>query len=363
MVFVTNGQLLRREGELHSNMASVRHELLLPAVALRARGLSPKVLSLSHSTPEYARAVVSSADGVVFGKMLPTQSEARNERFRSNANSYSDLISHTNCLDKSSFCFSDDHFEAPMFADFYDGVASGSRAWVASSFLLRERLEQVAQCPVFSYAEPVESATGAAKVPQLGARARLARWLARRAGVSIESWRIKLLWFGHATNVPSLLDCIEELRSLSRTVPLALECVTSSGTPLDAMVSSMGSRETSNLFISLTPWSPEAQQRALEECDVVLLPQAVREPKKRLKSNNRLIDTINSGRFAVCHPLPSYQELSDYAWVGESMADGILWLLRHPQQAMARVKAGQDYVSKYHSPDALAEFWLKVLVR
>ena len=72
----------------------------------------------------------------------------------------------------------------------------------------------------------------------------------------------------------------------------------------------------------------------------VLLPQAVREPKKRLKSNNRLIDTINSGRFAVCHPLPSYQELGDYAWIGESLADGIRWLLRHPEQAMARVKAG-----------------------
>jgi len=73
------------------------------------------------------------------------------------------------------------------------------------------------------------------------------------------------------------------------------------------------------------------------------------------------VDALHAGRFTVAHPIPSYEELRDYCWVGESIVEGLDWLLRHPQEALRRVIAGQQHVATYHSPDALADFWLRAL--
>jgi hypothetical protein len=94
---------------------------------------------------------------------------------------------------------------------------------------------------------------------------------------------------------------------------------------------------------------------------VVLLPQLVDDPKKRAKSNNRLVDSLHAGRFVIAHPLPSYEELKEYAWVGDSISEGLRWLLRHPDEALSRLRAGQEYVAKHHSLEALADFWAKAL--
>lgn len=184
-------------------------------------------------------------------------------------------------------------------------------------------------------------------------------WLARKAGAGIESFNLRLLWFGHPTNAQPLLEALPELREFASRVPLAIECVTAPGSDLEHRL--RGFAGSAGLTLSLTPWSEEGMRNAFAACDAVLLPQSVGDPQRAMKSSNRLIDTINAGRFAICHPLPSYQPLADYAWLGESLTAGLTWFLRNPRLALKRIASGQAYVASRHSVQALAGFWMGLL--
>ncbi|MBV8030800.1 MAG: hypothetical protein JO035_04770 [Betaproteobacteria bacterium] len=357
IVFVTHAPIARTATGPYSPLASVRHEILIPSSALRATALDVTVCSLAQTPPEEARNAIAGARRVVFGKLLPTASESEPERFSENATAYERLLATTRCAPRSLFCFSDDHFAVHRFAAFYRGPAQGALAWVASSVALKERLESECSCPVLAYRDPAEVQCGSPVTPRRRWRDRLAVRLARAAGAPVEPWRLRAAWFGHPTNVGTVLSLIPELRQFAVRHPLVLACVTTQGTPVDDLA--RRSRPDDPLRLAVVPWSPPALDRALEECEVVLLPQDFRDPARSLKSPNRLADALQAGRFAVCHPLRSYAELRQFAWVGESIIEGLQWLIAYPREVLARVKAGQAFVARYHSHAALAEFWTR----
>jgi hypothetical protein len=109
------------------------------------------------------------------------------------------------------------------------------------------------------------------------------------------------------------------------------------------------------------PWSPEAAWRAIEACDVVALPQELGEGMGSVKSHNRLVETIRAGRLAVGSPIPSYLELSDYAWLGDDLGEGVLWALGHPRAALDRVRAGQAHIAGRFAPDIIGRKWASAL--
>jgi glycosyltransferase involved in cell wall biosynthesis len=357
VAFITNAPLLESPQGLFSPLASVRREIILPARALSERGVNVHVISVPLWPADQVRSIVGKADRVVYGKLIRAAGESAASAYRADALAYRAVLAGTQDAQRNIFCFADDHFDAAGFARFYREVAPISRAWVASSAVLKERLEREASCPVLAYPEVTESAKGAPRTPRRRLRDRIAVWAARRARVGLEPWRMRLLWFGHPTNARSLLEVLGELRSLAEEIPLRLECVTAPGGPLDALSDSA----SGTLRITVTPWSLDYMPLAFEDCDAVILPQSVDDPHKRAKSNNRLVDALHAGRFVIAHPIPSYQALENYAWVGDSIAEGLRWLLRHPEEALRRLVAGQDHVAQHHSLDALADFWLRAL--
>lgn len=89
----------------------------------------------------------------------------------------------------------------------------------------------------------------------------------------------------------------------------------------------------------------------------MLQPENLNE-KGRVKSANRLLETLRAGRIAVAHPLPSYLELKDFAWTGDRLEDGIRSVLENPAAALQRAREGQRYVAEKFSPRSIAERWL-----
>ncbi len=344
-----------------SPLASVRREILFPARALAIRGVATHVISLATWPAAQVREIIDKADRVVFGKLLAMPGEETNAVFGSQAEAYR-AVMHGGSVDgRAIFCFADDHFDAPKFAAFYRDVAPISRAWIASSQALKNALEARASCPVFSYPEVAEMPRAPARVPRHSLGERIGLWVARRARVGIDPWRLKLLWFGHPTNVTSLLQELPALRAFAAKVPLVLECVTQPTPELARMATPTAGMGSTALRIIITPWALESMPPALADCDVVILPQLVNDPQKRSKSNNRLVDALQAGRFVVAHPLPSYEELRDFCWIGESIAEGLNWLLGHPREALTRIVSGQRYLERHHSLDALGDFWMKAL--
>ena len=106
-----------------------------------------------------------------------------------------------------------------------------------------------------------------------------------------------------------------------------------------------------------THWSVEATQRAIADADLVLIPQDTDSEWGRVKSHNRLVETLRGGRLAIASPIASYLELGDYAWVGEDLGAGVRWALQHPAECVSRIAAGQQYIQGRFKPEVVAAKW------
>jgi hypothetical protein len=146
------------------------------------------------------------------------------------------------------------------------------------------------------------------------------------------SWGEGLLWYGHETNLKDLWREVPDLHGYKL-------CVISN--PVQE---------------GITPWSPEAQAKALADCAVVILPTG----KSPCKSANRMIEAIRAGKFVVANPMPAYEPFHRYAFIG-NIREGVDWAHANQEEALELVRRGQEYVRANFSPEAIGKQWLDVL--
>ncbi len=176
---------------------------------------------------------------------------------------------------------------------------------------------------------------------------------------------LRLGWFGTLGKLtaPALESALQQIaRSLPAGLAAAIEIVSDeAGRGVFAPIQERVQKLSAALRFEYTLWSIKATAAAVNRADFVLLPQDHRAAWGRVKSHNRLVETIRGGRLALASPIPAYAELSAYAWVGEDLGEGLSWALEHPVEAADRVARGQAYVESRFSPDAIGRKWADVL--
>jgi hypothetical protein len=175
---------------------------------------------------------------------------------------------------------------------------------------------------------------------------------------------LALCWFGNlgTPNAPGLCQALIALARDSGEIGCRLELVAGEQARQMGMeIAAAVEAEKPTWTVGYTAWSPAAVEEAIERSDFVVLPQEQGTAWGRVKSHNRLVQTIRCGRLAIASPIPSYVELSDYAWVGERLDAGLRWALEHPEDAATRVLRGQAYVTERFSPEAIGVKWARVL--
>lgn len=175
---------------------------------------------------------------------------------------------------------------------------------------------------------------------------------------------VRLCWFGSLghPNKDSIVDDL--MRAAEGLEGRAAELAFVAHETVGAIVAEIGAQLASahpSLVTRFIPWSPAATWQAIDDCDLVIIPQNHRDPWGRVKSHNRLVEAIRGGRLAIASPIPSYLELSEYAWVGEDLAEGMRWALSHPRDALERVTAGQQHVVSRFSPQRIVAQWKRLL--
>ena len=119
-------------------------------------------------------------------------------------------------------------------------------------------------------------------------------------------------------------------------------------------------QEGADLRVQFVQWAPNIIESAIASTDFIIIPSDYRNPVVRAKSPNRLIAGLHGGRFVVAHPLPAYEPYEGFSWVGEDLCAGLRWAMAHPREVLERITAGQAYIDRTHSPQAVARFWLDV---
>jgi hypothetical protein len=208
--------------------------------------------------------------------------------------------------------------------------------------------------PVRTIPEPWHGARQVPHAPQARRRSRLSEWLARRAGLDTETWRLRLFWSGEQNEIEALLDICPELTELGKTLPLTLHCMAPAGEVIERLAEDIRARQSGSLLVTLEPWSPPGFAHALATCDLVLLPDPV--PPSR----SRLVSALHAGRFCIGRPSSYYGDLAAFAWLGEELVAGIRWALSDSAEVLARLAAGQRHLDEVHAPAVVARTWVQL---
>ena len=167
---------------------------------------------------------------------------------------------------------------------------------------------------------------------------------------------LKVLWFGHSANHDTLIEGIKALLA-ARLGSIDLVAVTYPQPELDELDALMKQNQFKVTYIS---WSHLVQHEAFDWCDLVFLP-SIDAWEKRMKSHNRLVEAINSGRLAIAYPLPQYQELAEFCLCDEDYGRSIRTAVADPLAMLKRIEAGQRYIDGRFAPEVVARKWRELI--
>jgi hypothetical protein len=327
VLWVSFAALGKSAGGPTSYVASIRYRAILPAAGLAALGMPAKVVHL-HAQANRRTLLdrFAGAQAIVLGK-LPTMPADFERQLR-------DVLHLVPQLRARGIAvlvdFSDDHLSDPVMGVGYRTLACAVDRVTASTQALATVIREHTPAPVSVITDPVEGPQGEPRVSSQD--------------------RVNLLWFGHPANLDTLAYGLRQIASLPHTLTL----VTAPG--------SRGEAVAANAAARFRPWSVRAVFEELNACDAVVIPSNPHDPRKAVRSPNRFTETAWAGRFALAHPLPSYEELAAGGWVGEDLGEGLRWYMDNRAAAMERIRAGQALVSERHSPAAVALLWRSAIL-
>ncbi|MDD2767308.1 MAG: methyltransferase domain-containing protein [Methylococcus sp.] len=339
--WITFASLRAENGKIASDMASARYRMLLPGEYLRGQGheIAFHSIGLDVCWESYPRDSLD-ADVVIFSKSFNRANEEAASFARANGA-------------KVIFDVSDNHFRNPELSGHYHAMAvMANQVTVPTAAMGKAVSEHTGIAPAI-IPDPVE---GQRKLPaaiEYGKR-RFGLFPARRQAV-------RLLWFGHPSNLPALLEIMRSLMALAKEYPIALDIVTSRNALLEGVLWKQAMEGGKDFRLSFSEWSPQAMENALDRCDLVIIPSDIEGTRESVKSHNRLAEALWAGKYVVAHPLPAYQDFIDWAWISEDLIAGIKWALTHPDMASAQVAQAQSFIEDHFSPENIGARWAEAI--
>lgn len=158
--------------------------------------------------------------------------------------------------------------------------------------------------------------------------------------------KLKLLWFGHPTNIQPLLDLWPRLGAYNVMI------MSDPNLQID--------KDDGSGPIPVAPWSLENVNEALEQCDAVIIPSAMGE-RQKVKSPNRLVEAVRKGKYVLADPLPSYKAFDKWLWI-DDIEKGLAMLAMNDSKTIeGRIQDAQAYIRENHSPAGCGKQWEEFL--
>lgn len=185
--------------------------------------------------------------------------------------------------------------------------------------------------------DPVLGERRAPRAARAKTRSRPLEWLARRAGLATDAWRLRLAWIGSETGVETIVGAYPMLAALGRELPLDLACVAAPAA-LERLRSRLPEKAPEGVRIAFEEASAEALSRALDACDFALVPG---DPRLRRMA-------VHAGRIPVAADNP---------------CEAIRRALAHPREALENLQRAQSELDETHAPALVARAWARILMK
>ncbi len=325
LIWFTAGDIKNIEGKNSSNLASARYRVISPINALTTMGWQSEIVNESaaqaksgwgESSPRAGDTVIISKVFTHHGVIMAKDAKSRGAKV---------IV---------DMC--DNFLTHPKYGEIQHELLACADAVVTATKSLKDAFIQVGKKVDAVISDPVEFQRGDIKFSP--------------------NTVLNLLWFGHPVNIDTLAECLPSIALLSKSIPLKLQVVTNlpnGQQDLDTIVP-MG------LNANYISWSVSATEKAIADCDLVIIP-TVHNDFKNAKSPNRLLEPLWAGRMVVAGPIPAYQPFGDSAWIGKDIVEGIKWCLDNPKEVVKRIAQGQADIEKYFTEQAIGNQWNSLL--
>lgn len=110
-------------------------------------------------------------------------------------------------------------------------------------------------------------------------------------------------------------------------------------------------------------WSYELQDTIVDQCHFVILPIVKRNENILAKSPNRLIDGIQRGKLVFTNSgVDSYEPFRNFTYFGDELnyQNPFKYAINNREEVLKRIKDGQDYIDKHHTPDIIGKQWIEI---
>lgn len=354
-----NDCITSRGGRLHSDVASVRYRLLIPMQALRQFGHETHLVNLSPDAAFEAPPALA-GDVVVLSKIFVPSMDA----FPAVSALSLDVMRAAKARRQRVIAdMSDHHFDHPVYGAYFRTLVQEADLVVASTPAMADIVRGHTDRPVQVIGDPYEGVRQSARfaVPTRRGGRLLTQALRALMRAGRAPQRLKLLWFGHGTNLDTLVDLVPSLLQLTERYAVELHVVTASKTDADALCRRLDTSYAPVFRVRFSEWSVEKTQEALRDCDIVVIPSRTEDAAKAVKSSNRMIESLWAGRYVCAHPVPSYREFENYAYVGDDIVTGIKRTLEAPRRARRMIAEGQRHIEAHYAPTLIGRQWEEAL--
>lgn len=320
--WITFGAPERRgDGSVTSTLASLRYRVLAPILATSAH--QHQIVPLGPEAPESRREKALNADVLILSKSF----DPANEDLARRAQAKGIPVVFDVC---------DNHYRHPQHGAHYRAMTALADHVVCSTEAMRDVARPFAQAPLTVIQDPYEGPRGAPRFAP--------------------GERLRLLWFGHPSNLDSLRGAFGGLGEYAARRAVSLSILTTPGEALAQEVAEINHRFGPALQVTVEPWSLEAQWSALAACDAVVIP-SLQTDQKRVKSANRMVEALWAGRPVVAQPLPAFMPFAAWTPIRTTLLEGLTALEAEPEAWPGRIEAAQAHIAQVHTPAVIGRSW------
>ena len=113
-----------------------------------------------------------------------------------------------------------------------------------------------------------------------------------------------------------------------------------------------------NIAFNIVDWHPYFNKEIISS-NIVIIPYP-KDKERLVKSSNRIIDSINLGKYVILSDVEQFSEFRNFSYFGD-IAKGIQWANNNQDKLEAIVKNAQNYVKKNYSKEIVSERWKQVI--
>ncbi len=163
---------------------------------------------------------------------------------------------------------------------------------------------------------------------------------------------LEILWFGAPTNHDTLLKGLNEIEEKKIKINVNVVTIIS-----DTIIQELNDKNFQYIRIRLFPFSDKTLLNLALQSKAIIIP-LINDHARHVKSSNRIIDSLNFGRFLIKSYTDANREFDKYCYVG-NIGEGIEWLRKNENESRNMIIEGQNYVQNNYSVESVSEIWLK----